>query len=58
MLEIKNVVAVVIFLFLKHWSVWETDRFKLFLHRGINTVHEFLCMRNTICVHVTCTVTS
>ena len=31
-------------------------RFKLFLHRGINNVHEFSCMCNAVCVHVTCTV--
>ena len=30
--------------------------FKLFLHRGISTVHEFSCTRNAVCVHVTCTV--
>ena len=31
-------------------------RFKLFLYRGINTVHEFLCTRNAVCVDVTYTV--
>ena len=31
-------------------------RFKLFLHRGINTLHEFSCTCNAVCVHVTCTV--
>ena len=27
-------------------------RFKLFLHIGINTVHEFSCTCNAVCVHV------
>ena len=31
-------------------------RFKLFLHRRINTVHEFSCTRNAVCVHVMYTV--
>ena len=31
-------------------------RFKLFLHRGINSVHKFLCTCNTVCMHITCTV--
>ena len=35
MFEIKNAMAVVVFLFLKHDD--------LFLHRGINTVHKFSC---------------
>lgn len=38
------------------WSLWETDRFKLFLDTGINTVHEFSCTDNVVCVHVTFTV--
>ena len=25
---------------------------QIFLHRGINIVHEFLCTRNAVCVHV------
>ena len=29
------------------------DRFKLFLQRGINTVHEFSCTRKVVCVVVT-----
>ena len=33
-----------------------TGRFKLFLYRGINTMHKFLCMHNAVCVHVTYTV--
>ena len=45
------------FYFLKAWwSAWEIGRFKLFLHRGINIVHEFSCTRNAVCVHVTRTV--
>ena len=24
-----------------------------FLHRGINTVHRFLCTRDAVCMHVT-----
>ena len=28
-------------------------RFKLFLHKGINNVHEFLHTYNATCVHVT-----
>ena len=36
--------------------LWETGRFKLFLYRGINTMHKFLCMCNAICMHVKCTV--
>ena len=32
------------------------SRFKLFLHRGIKKVHEFSCMSNVVCVHVTYTV--
>ena len=30
--------------------------FKLFLHRGINAVHEFLCLCNVICMYVTYTL--
>ena len=37
----------------KTWSVWEIGIFKLFLHKGINTVYEFLCTSNVVCVHVT-----
>ena len=33
-----------------------TGRFKLFLYRGINTMHKFLCTHNAVCVHVTYTV--
>ena len=32
--------------------MWEIGRFKLFLHRGINTVHEFLYMHNAVLVYV------
>ena len=32
------------------------SRFELFLHRETTTVHKVLCMRNTICVHLTCMV--
>ena len=35
MLEIKNAVVVVIFIFLEHNGLWKIGRFKLFLHRGI-----------------------
>ena len=35
-----------------HWQI------KIFLHRGINTLHKFLCTYNSICVHVTCAVVS
>ena len=38
--------------------MWEIGRFKLFLHRGINTVHKLLCTHNAVCVHVTFTVVS
>ena len=27
-------------------------KFKLFLHRGISTVHKYSCMANIICKHV------
>ena len=33
-----------------------TGRFKLFLYRGIDTVHKFSCMCDAVCVHVTCAV--
>ena len=29
---------------------------QLFLDRGINTMHKFLCTCNTVCVHITYTV--
>ena len=28
------------------------DTFKLFLHRGINTLHEFSCKRNAVCLYI------
>ena len=31
-------------------------RFKSFLQRGVNTLHEFSCTRNAVCEHVTYTV--
>ena len=31
-------------------------RFRLFLQRGINTLHKFSCMYNSVCVHITYTV--
>ena len=34
--------------------MWEVERFDLFLYRGINAVHKFLCMCNVLCMHVTC----
>ena len=33
--------------------MWEIARFRLFLHRGINNVQKFLCLCNTVCLHVT-----
>ena len=33
-----------------------TGRFKLFLHRGINNVHKFLCTCNAVCLRITCMV--
>ena len=36
--------------------MWEIGKVTLFLHRGINTVHEFSRTRNTVCVHVMCTI--
>ena len=33
-------------------SVWEIGRFKLFLPRRINTVLEFSCTSNSVCMHV------
>ena len=35
---------------------WTIGKFKLLLLREINTIHKFSCLRNTIYVHVTCTV--
>ena len=35
--------------------MWETGRFKLFLYKGTNTLHEFLCACEAVCVHVTYT---
>ena len=52
MLEIKNPVVVVVFIFLKHNDLF--GRFadpNDFLHMGINTVHKFSCMRNAVTVH-------
>ena len=48
-LEIKNAVVVVALIFLNNYGLWEFGRFKLFLYRGINTVHKFLCMHNIAC---------
>ena len=31
-------------------------RFKLFLHRGINTVDKSSCTRNPVCMNIRCTV--
>ena len=57
MLEIKNAVVAIVLILLKHNGLCEIGRFKLFFHRGINTVrNQFSCTRNTVCVHVTCTV--
>ena len=36
--------------------MWDIGKFKLSLHRGINTVPKFSCTRNAVCVHVICTV--
>ena len=34
----------------------QIGKFKLFLHRGIDTVHKFACACNAFCVHVTYTI--
>ena len=49
MLEIKNTVVVVVLVFLKH-----NDLCGRLAHS--NSVHEFSCTGNAVCVHVTYTV--
>ena len=40
---------------IKHWAGKKEEicKFKLFLHRGINIMHKFLCPCNTVCMHFT-----
>ena len=52
MLESKSTVEVVVLIFLKHNGVWESDRYKLFLQRGINTAQGFSCTLNAVFMHV------
>ena len=56
MLEIKNTMVMAVFIFLKHNGLWKIGRFKLLLHKGINTLHQFLCTGNAARVHVMRTV--
>ena len=56
MLEIKNTMVMAVFIFLKHNGLWKIGRFKLLLHRRINTLHQFLCTGNAARVHVMRTV--
>ena len=34
----------------------EDQQIQIFLHKGINTIHKFLCKRNAVCMHVRCIV--
>ena len=50
-------VVVVVLIFFEHKGLCgRLADSKLFLHRGINTVHKFSSIHNAICVHVTYTV--
>ena len=55
-LEIKNTMVMAVFISLKHNGLWKIGRFKLLLHKGINTLHQFLCTGNAARVHVMRTV--
>ena len=52
---IKNAVVVVVFIFIKHNSMFGQTR-SSFQLCTINTVHTFSCRCNANCVHVTSTV--
>ena len=56
-LEIKNSGSGCSYFLKAYWSAWKLYRFKLFLHRGINTAHKkFHARVNAVCVHVAYTV--
>ena len=58
MLEIESTVVVVVFIFLKHngqcGRLANSNYF--YTKESIPSVHELICTRNAVCVHVTCTV--
>ena len=56
-LEIKNSGSGCSYFLKAYWSAWKLYRFKLFLHRGINTAHKkFHARVNAVFVHVAYTV--
>ena len=58
MLEIESTVVVVFFIFLKRngqcGRLANSNYF--YIKESIPSVHELMCTRNAVCVHVTCTV--